>query len=687
MSHASQAPSIGWYWRRLSRMSPAEAAVRARQQGHKLLWRSQRARRSAAGCRTVRPGPVFSAVLPAGTASLVPAAARTGLLQAADELLAGRAVVLGVARTDLVDPDWFLDPRTGTRAPAAEYAFTINHRAPSVTGDVKQVWELSRHHHVTTLAAAWYLSGDDRYAERAAAHLRSWWADNPFLSGVHWTSGIEVGLRLIAWAWARRLLDGWPGTERLFEGNDVALGQLHGHQRYLEAFRSAGSSANNHVIAEAAGQVVASCAFPWFDESDRWRAGALATLEDELIRNTFASGVNRELATDYHAFVAELGLLAAAEAAASGHPAPHALVTALCGMADAGAALADERGAPPRQGDSDDGRALVVDGAASGRWSSFLDIAGAAFTPAPWWPVVPRTVAGTLVGALFGGAQEVAARPLARPSRFRDAGITILRTGGTQAEIWCRCDGGPHGFLSIAGHAHADALAVEVRHAGTEILADPGTYCYHAEPEWRRYFRSTIAHNTIELAGRDQSEDGGLFLWVRHAATKELAVELAADGTSARSSWTAAHDGYLALDPPARHTRSVSLDERTRSLEIIDVLESTGRHPMRMAFHLGPAVVAELDGDRVSLSWRGPHGPESGVLVLPGTLDWTAHRGETAPILGWHSPRFGTKQPATTLVGTGACGPGRSELVSALWFGDGAAQVASSAAHGVLPTS
>ena len=76
--------------------------------------------------------------------------------------------------------------------------------------------------------------------------------------------------------------------------------------------------------------------------------------------------------------------------------------------------------------------------------------------------------------------------------------MTILRGPG---EIWCRCDGGPHGFLSIAAHAHADALSVEVRHDGVDVLADPGTYCYHGQPEWRQYFRSTLGHNTLR-AGR-----------------------------------------------------------------------------------------------------------------------------------------------------------------------------------------
>ena len=139
-------------------------------------------------------------------------------------------------------------------------------------------------------------------------------------------------------------------------------------------------------------------------------------------------------------------------------------------------------------------------------------------------------------------------RPERRPSRFADAGITLLRTDGERdPEIWCRCDGGPHGFLSIAAHAHADALSVEVRYGGVDVLADPGTYCYHGDPAWRSYFRSTIAHNTLELDGRDQSGDGGPFLWLRHANGREIEVVDSGDVAS----WTAEHDGYLALRPPS----------------------------------------------------------------------------------------------------------------------------------------
>ncbi len=109
--------------------------------------------------------------------------------------------------------------------------------------------------------------------------------------------------------------------------------------------------------------------------------------------------------------------------------------------------------------------------------------------------------------------------------------MTILRTApGVVPEIWCRCDGGPHGYLAIAAHAHADALSIEVRCGGVDILADPGTYCYFGEPEWRRYFRSTVAHNTLELDGEDQSLSGGPFLWLRHAPARTVEVVTTDDG-------------------------------------------------------------------------------------------------------------------------------------------------------------
>jgi hypothetical protein len=654
---------LGWYARRLGRMSPAEIAWRAREQAIRRAWAR----------RQVRPGQIasaalprtsdrrFTAVLPADAAQRVPGHARDAIIADADRLLKGEWEMLGVVRTDMKQPDWFYDPVTGRRSAPDTYAFQINQRSEEQTGNVKQVWELNRLQHLTLLATAWFLTHEEGYAQRVADQLRSWWLETPFLSGVNWTSGIEIGIRLINFVWIRRLLDGWPGAADLFEHSDLALRQIHWHQQYLAAFESRGSSANNHVIAEAAGQLAASCAFPWFAESGRWRASSARLLERELSRNTFPSGINRELASDYHGFVAELGFFAAAEADATGTPVSADTWRLLCAMADSMAALVDERLQPPRQGDSDEGRVVLLDAPVHNRWPTLLSLGDALFGRLDWWPGTVPGAGSVLIDALSGGKREIPGRPGQRPSHFKDAGITILRTArGESPEIWCRCDGGPHGFLSIAAHAHADALSVEVRHGGVDILADPGTYCYHGEPQWRSYFRSTIAHNTVEFAGRSQSVEAGPFMWLRHARAREI--------QASDLSWTAEHGGYASLRPPARHRRSVRLDPDAASLEITDLVTG-GSDDMRLAFHLGPDVRAELADDCALLEWTSAGSPYAARLELPHGLRWSLHRGETAPILGWYSPGLGRRVPAVSLMGEGRCGLGAS-LITTLNFAE-----------------
>lgn len=656
---ASTASSLSWYARRLGRMSPAEIAWRIRDQAVRRAWVRRQIRPEQV--TSLPPAPTalpvtarrFTSALPGGSAlrASAPEEVKGAILADAERLLKGEWEVLGVVRTDMEQPDWFYDPVTGRRSVPEAYAFDLDQRDETTVGNVKQVWEVNRLQHLTLLAVAWHLTGEDAYADRVARQLRSWWRENPFLSGINWTSGIELGIRLINLVWVRRLLDGWPGIEELFERDDMAVRQIYWHQQYLDAFESRGSSANNHVIAEAAGQLVAACAFPWFAESERWRRDSARLFERELARNTFVSGINRELATDYHGFVAELGFIAALEAAVAGTPLGGDTWKLLCAMADCMAALVDQRVQPPRQGDSDEGRVLLLDAPRHNRWPELLALGDALFRRLDWWPETTPSLGSVLASAMLAAAEEpsreVTGRPSRRPCHFPNAGISILRTDtaiSAEPEIWCRCDGGPHGFLSIAAHAHADALSLEVRYGGVDILADPGTYSYHGEPEWRSYFRSTVAHNTAEIGGRSQSDEGGPFMWLRHAQGSEVDVS--------DVSWTAEHDGYASLRPIARHRRSVRLDRTARNVEIHDVIDDAG-HCLRLAFHFGPRVEVRLEGSHAVLTWSDEAAAGSARMSLPNRLRWSLHRGETSPILGWYSPGLGQRTAAYTLLGSG----------------------------------
>ena len=189
---------------------------------------------------------------------------------------------------------------------------------------------------------------------------------------------------------------------------------------------------------------------------------------------------------------------------------------------------------------------------------------------------------------------------------------------------------------------------MEVRYGGVDILADPGTYCYHGEPEWRKYFQSTIGHNTLEIDGQWQSVRGGAFLWLRHAHGREM--DFTDDGHVVR--WVAEHDGYHALRPSAAHQRSVRLHRVNRTLEITDEING-GNYHIRMAYHLGPLISVELDDSVAELSWPGAATPEMAHMELPAQLRWHAHHGETRSILGWFSAGLGQRVPAVTLIGEG----------------------------------
>jgi len=70
---------------------------------------------------------------------------------------------------------------------------------------------------------------------------------------------------------------------------------VYQHQTFIDHAFARGSSANNHLIGEMAGQFIASAAWPFFPNPQAWRDRATAILEDEIVKQTFrrASTENR----------------------------------------------------------------------------------------------------------------------------------------------------------------------------------------------------------------------------------------------------------------------------------------------------------------------------------------------------------------------------------------------------------
>ena len=155
-------------------------------------------------------------------------------------------------------------------------------------------------------------------------------------------------------------------------------------------------------------------------------------------------------------------------------------------------------------------------------------------------------------------------------------------------------DAGRSAFSSIAAHGHADCLSLLLSVSGKELLVDPGTYCYHTEREWRDYFRSTAAHNTVRVDGVDQSQIAGAFLWAEKAEASVEGFE-----TSPTRDWLRAkHSGYRRLADPVTHVREVIFDKTSRTIDVVDEIRCAGRHRVERFWHFAEQCAVALDGGR-----------------------------------------------------------------------------------------
>src|ERR671936_376617 len=188
----------------------------------------------------------------------------------------------------------------------------------------------------------------------------------------------------------------------------------------------------------------------------------------------------------------------------------------------------------------------------------------------------------------------------------------------------------------------ADALSLTLSVGGREFLVDPGTYAYHTQERWREYFRGTAAHNTVRIDGRDQSEQGGNFMWVKHARAG-CGLWLSSAEKDTFEGW---HDGYMRLADPVKHRRLLELDKRARRLVIEDSLTMAEEHEVELFFHCAEdcRVDAVAEGYLVERDGIRLH------LALPAGGSTEIYRGSLSPLCGWISRGFDRRAPTSTIV-------------------------------------
>ena len=173
------------------------------------------------------------------------------------------------------------------------------------------------------------------------------------------------------------------------------------------------------------------------------------------------------------------------------------------------------------------------------------------------------------------------------------------------------------------GHAHADTLSCELSLFGQRVLVNSGISQYGEDQERHRQ-RSTAAHNTLEVDGKNSSEVWAGFRVARRA--RPISVEL--QGGSDQAFLKAAHTGYRRLPGKVTHHRSWLA--KNNALAIED--EVSGQHCQAVVYwHFHPDVKIEVESQH-SVNLTLPEGQQVSMQLS----------GADAQLVPstWH-PRFG----------------------------------------------
>jgi hypothetical protein len=570
----------------------------------------------------------------------------------ADRICQGQFDLLGRSRVDFGTPiDWQRDPLSGAR-PRTTHWSRINYLDPKVAGEYKLIWELNRHQYFATLGKAYWYTGDEGYAATFVEHLMAWMEANPPKRGINWSSSLELAFRVISWIWGLYFFRTSPSLTPAAFLRTLKFLVLHG--RHIETYLSTYHSPNTHLTGEALALLYLGTLFPEVCDAARWRRVGSSILVEQLDKHVRPDGSYFEQSTYYHRYTTDFYLHVSILGQLNGFPADAVMREKLQALLTPLMYLTQPDGRTPLMGDDDGGRLLALDERAPDDFRAALATGAVLFERPDYRHVAGEAAEETvwLLGCAglraFDGMKSV---PPAQTSRaFPDSGSYVMRDGWDSQASSLVMDCGPH---DVRGHAHDDALGFTLVARGTPVLVDAGTYTYTSPSEMRDHFRSSLAHNTVTVAGQPASVPGEPFSW-RHVARS--AVRTWMSGTRC-DYFEGGHDGYARLTPPALHSRAV-LFLKGDYWVIRDRVRTESDYDVAVQLHFAAGIALEIASpSRAAARWSCDSHPamlEIGVFGHQGVL----RAGE-----GWVSPSYGALSLAPTCVFT-ARARGPREVVS-----------------------
>lgn len=425
----------------------------------------------------------------------------------------------------------------------------------------------------------------DAQADRQTALIQRWIDDNPPLAGNGWEP-YPLSLRivnLVKWMARQPTAPAAWLTSLARQAQALAVQE----ERHLLA---------NHLFANGKALTFVG-AFLDGPAGARWLRQGLRILDQEVAAQFLPDGGHFELSPMYHA----------------------TLLWDLCDLVN----LAEHGASAPLTERADDWRRVIERGLTWLEAMCHPDGEIAFFNDAAFGIAPPPRAIRAYAESLGAAGRAPAPEPLSA-IHLADTGYVSLTLGPDAKALLDVARVGPD---AQPGHAHADTLSFELSLRGRRVLVNSGTSVYGEGAERRRQ-RGTVAHNTVEIAGRDSSEVWAGFRVGRRA--RPLGFALTREAESLRVE--CAHDGYRDLPGAPLHRRQWRFSRH--GVQVIDSLSS----PVSGAigrFHLHPDVRLER--------------PQTLRLADGTRLHWSVSGGRARLVDStWH-PRFGARMPSHCL--------------------------------------
>ncbi len=552
--------------------------------------------------------------------------------------------------------------------PSAGQHWTRLENTPQHPADIKFTWEPARFGWAFILGRAFHASGDEKYAAAFWDYFEKFQAANPPYFGENWTSGQEVGLRLMAFAWAGQV---FRQAEQTTPARLAALAAAIGQHaaRIPATLLYARSQNNNHLLTEAAALYTAALALPDHPSSAHWRALGQKWLVWCFEHQIDPQGEYVQHSTNYHRLMLQTALWVK-----SLHPtepklahqldtnfnnkkplahATHWLISLLDPISGQTCNLGHNDGAyifPLTTCPYADYRP-VAQAAWLAFWASRPFEAGPWDEMALWFDLYP---------AGFNDDTAAFAQTLVEDRRLvymRNA-PPISVTASPGGSSWAHLRTAK--FSSRPGHA--DLLHLDLWWRGLNLTLDPGTFQYNAAPPWDNALTHARHHNTVTVDSADQFTRAGRFLYLDFSQVRCDTFPASSDRLNEWQALVARHTAWEARFGIGHH-RLVNID-RSETWTVHDTLQFTHSREHTLRLHwLFPDWAWELEQRPAqgSLRLKSPQGwvtiqinvaptnlPSAISLVRAGE---SLHGELPAQATdGWYSPTYGTRLPALSLA-------------------------------------